>query len=112
MQAIIPISGNKNSTSITDRTIPKPMPCLGAQLLHFIFCSTSSWGRLTCEYLVDMFSCIEEERLEYIRNGKQMQAWDLFPDDEGGGTIEDEQDKQLEQLFLGTLPSSFLGSRA
>ena len=37
-----------------------------------------------------MFSHIEEERLEYIQNGKQMQAWDLFLDDEGGGTIEDD----------------------
>ena len=70
------------------------------------------WGRLTCEYLVDMFSRIEEERLEYIRNGKQIQAQDLFLDDEGNGTIEDEQDKELERLFLGTLPSTFLGSRA
>ena len=59
-----------------------------------------------------MFSRIEEERLEYIQNGKQMQARDLFLDDEGGGTIEDNQDKELERLFLGTLPSTFLGSRA
>jgi Helitron helicase-like domain at N-terminus len=70
------------------------------------------WSHLTCEYLVDMFSRIEEERLEYIRNGRQMQARDLFLDDEGGGTIEDDQDKELERLFLGTLPSTFLGSRA
>jgi hypothetical protein len=70
------------------------------------------WGRLTCEYLVDMFSRIEEERLEYIRNGRQLQARDLFLDNEGDGTIEDDQDKELEQLFLGTLPSTFLGSRA
>lgn len=70
------------------------------------------WGRLTCEYLVDMFSRIEDERLEYIRNGKQHQAQNLFQDDEDSGAIEDEQDRELEQLFLGTLPSSFLGSRA
>jgi hypothetical protein len=59
-----------------------------------------------------MFSRIEEERLNYIRNGKQLQAQDLFLDNEGSGTVEDEQDRELEQLFLGTLPSTFLGSRA
>ena len=60
-----------------------------------------------------MFSRIEEERLEYIRNGKHIQARELFLDDNGdNGAIEDDQDRELEQLFLGTLPSSFLGSRA
>jgi hypothetical protein len=32
---------------------------------HFL-----QFGRLTCEYIVDMYSCIEDERLQYIREGK------------------------------------------
>jgi hypothetical protein len=72
------------------------------------------WGRLTCEYLVDMYSRLEEERLEYIRNGKLRQARQIFADDARDEDLEDDDDDddEQEQLFIGKLPSCFLGSRA
>jgi len=75
------------------------------------------WGRLTCEYLVDMYSRLEEERLEYIRNGKLRQARQIFADDARDGGLDnddddDNDDNDQEQLFIGKLPSCFLGSRA
>jgi hypothetical protein len=70
------------------------------------------WGRLTCEYLVDMYSRLEEERLEYIRNGKLRQARQIFANDVGEAGLDDDDDDEQEQLFIGKLPSCFLGSRA
>ena len=52
-------------------------------------------GRLICEYLVDMYSRIEE-RLSYIQRGRQQQ-YNLVTDSETG--------------FQNMLPASFLGSR-
>lgn len=54
-------------------------------------------GRLTCEYLVDMYSRIEEERLNYIQLGRQQQY---------------RSSPQIESGFQNMLPASFLGSRA
>ena len=57
-------------------------------------------GRLTCEYLIDMYSRVEEERLNYIQQGRQrqVQQYKLAHDSEVG--------------FENILPASFLGSRA
>lgn len=61
----------------------------------------SIFGRLTCEYLVDMYSRTEEERLAYISRQRQLRA-------------EEVQDQEDEEDFEVTikLPSSFVGSRA
>ena len=53
-------------------------------------------GHLTCEYLVDMYSRVEEERLNYIHQGRNSQY--------------NTSDSELG--FQNTLPISFLGSRA
>lgn len=67
------------------------------------------FGQLTCEYLVDMYSRVEEERLAYIRRGREQQRIQLqdqnFRDDIDTGE-DDENQKNI------TLPSTFLGSRA
>jgi hypothetical protein len=59
----------------------------------------SIFGRLTCEYLCDMYSRIEEERLRYIRRSKEKTGQD--------GTLRDE----IEEEGNLELPSSFMGSR-
>jgi Helitron helicase-like domain at N-terminus len=56
------------------------------------------FGRLTSEYLCDMYSRIEEERLLFIRKGRLHQAHEVNPD------VED------EHIDIH-LPISFLGSR-
>jgi hypothetical protein len=40
------------------------------------------FGRLTCKYIVDMYSRIEDERLQYIREGKMRQAGEVFTGEE------------------------------
>jgi hypothetical protein len=64
-------------------------------------------GRLACEYCVDMYSRVEEERLNYLRLGRHDQATGAnsahrtpVRDSEHRGNIE------------GMIPASFLGSRA
>jgi hypothetical protein len=59
----------------------------------------SIFGRLTCEYLCDMYSRIEEEHLRYIRCSKEQQNRDSMV----GEDIEEETNLEL--------PSSFMGSR-
>lgn len=59
-------------------------------------------GRLGCEYMCDMFSRLEDERLQYIRRGKQREALD-FPGE--GGDADDE-----DSIDTFTLPASFTGS--
>jgi hypothetical protein len=39
-------------------------------------------GRLTCEYIVDMYCRIEDERLQYLREGKTRQAREVFTAEE------------------------------
>jgi hypothetical protein len=58
-----------------------------------------------------MYSRIEGERLQYIREGKIRQAGEVFAEEE------DTQEKndyeiELQRAFASVLPSSFLGSRA
>ena len=61
-----------------------------------------------------MYSRLEEERLEYIRNGKLQQARQIFADDPRDEAPDGDDDgaNDQEQLFIGKLPSCFLGSRA
>ncbi|THH06394.1 hypothetical protein EW146_g9626 [Bondarzewia mesenterica] len=63
----------------------------------------STLGRLTCEYLVDMFSRVEEERLAYISRERLHQA-----DVESDRPSSPSESVQNEL----SLPASFLGSRA
>jgi hypothetical protein len=63
-------------------------------------------GRLACEYLVDMYSRIEDERLQYIQEGRLRQAQQVYCDEA------EAQDEELQRMFASTLPSSFIGSRA
>lgn len=57
-------------------------------------------GRLTCEYVVDMYSRVEEERLNYLRAGRQQQLQHSLCGQDS------------EHGFQNMLPVSFLGSRA
>jgi hypothetical protein len=59
------------------------------------------FGRLTCEYLCDMYSRVEEERLKFIHNSRETLATDHFDDAEHDGD---------EQTNI-SLPASFMGSR-
>lgn len=70
------------------------------------------FGRLTCEYLVDMFSRVEEQRLPYQRLGRshQVQRQELqqqvlapLPGGSGSGS---------NYRYENTLSASFMGSRA
>ena len=58
-----------------------------------------TFGRLTCEYLCDMYSRIEEERLNFISKSKAILAQNHAGHDE------------IDESENIDLPSSFLGSR-
>ena len=70
------------------------------------------FGRLTNEYLVDMYSRVEEERLSYIARGRSdhlLQA-QLRAEARSEFDIDDELQAALASSL--TLPASFVGSRA
>ncbi|KAK1502270.1 hypothetical protein CABS01_16959 [Colletotrichum abscissum] len=61
-----------------------------------------TFGRLACEYLVDMYSRIEETNLDYLRRARSMQSSGL-----------DEQTAEISSDSLrNRLPATFTGSRA
>ena len=60
------------------------------------------FSRLGCEYICDMFSRMEDERLEYIRQGKRQESLDFPPE-----TERDDDDETTEAF---SLPASFTGS--
>lgn len=60
------------------------------------------FGRLTCEYLVDMFSRIEDARLHYLRYGRTLQT----------SGLDHVTDHLKADWMRNRLPSSFTGSRA
>jgi Helitron helicase-like domain at N-terminus len=60
---------------------------------------------------MDMYSRIENERLQYIREGKLRQASEVFAGEEDTQE-KDNYEMELRHAFAGVLPSSFLGSRA
>ena len=69
------------------------------------------FGRLTNEYLVDMFSRVEEECLDYIQSGCMHQMDEAMRRKEAAFVIDpDNQAEELSSAF--TLPSSFIGSHA
>jgi Helitron helicase-like domain at N-terminus len=59
-------------------------------------------GRLGSEYAVDMFSRTEDERLEYLRRGRQLQA----------AGMDEAPDPSVADFFRYKIPASFMGSRA
>lgn len=61
-------------------------------------------GRLACEYIVDMFSRAEEERLSYPREGRCMQSTSM--------RMEEATDSTVPDIFENKIPASFMGSRA
>ena len=85
--------GYKNTLSLTQRVWYRSRLLTDNRFLIF--------GRLTCEYVCDMYSRIEEERLNFIRRSKETLARE-FADD-----IEQDNDEQANI----TLPASFMGSR-
>ena len=60
-----------------------------------------TFGRLTCEYLCDMFSRMEEERLNFIRKSKRS----IARNDPREIDVDDAEQTDI------SLPSSFMGSR-
>jgi Helitron helicase-like domain at N-terminus len=58
-------------------------------------------GRLACEWITDMFSRPEDERLGYIKQGRQ-----------GQSSVVEFGDNEQDQLqkFTNSLPASFIGS--
>jgi hypothetical protein len=64
----------------------------------------SIFGRLCCEYLVDMYSRTEEERLAYITRERRRHAEEMRDDEEP----RDEEEFECNIK----LPASFVGSRA
>ena len=58
-----------------------------------------------------MYYRIEDERLQYIREGKICQAGKVFAGEEDTQE-KNEYKTELQQAFASVLPSSFLGSRA
>jgi Helitron helicase-like domain at N-terminus len=65
-------------------------------------------GRLTCEYIVDMFSRMEDERLDYIKMGRKEQLRQQR-EAQSISTNPDESSLDPEQSFL--LPASFVHSK-
>ncbi|KAJ6019739.1 hypothetical protein N7499_003178 [Penicillium canescens] len=60
------------------------------------------YGRLACEYAVDMFSRTEEERLHYLKRGRRMQA----------AAMDEAPNPDIPDLFENKIPAGFMGSRA
>ena len=66
------------------------------------------FGRLACEYLVDMYSRVEEERLLFLRRGRQEQQRRVRRFGDPAGAVDtDSSTPSLEN----SIPASFLGSR-
>jgi hypothetical protein len=60
----------------------------------------SVMSRLACEYICDMYSCIEDERLQFIRSTKENEILQLAHTDDAA------EDDEIDF----TLPASFTGS--
>ncbi|CAG8496235.1 7053_t:CDS:2 [Cetraspora pellucida] len=69
-----------------------------------------TFGRLTSEYLVDMYSRVEEERLNYILNEKKRLNKEKLVQQRNNITIEDYEHDDDNESSLH-LPASFLGSK-
>lgn len=76
----------------------------------------AAMGPLTCEWAVDMFSRVEEQRLGYLRYGRQDQRRAQYAlqqgDARGAGDPAFEVGAQDDEFTLeSSIPASFLGSR-
>ena len=90
-----PNGGSRNTISLTQREWYRSRILTDQRFITF--------GRLTCEYVCDMYSCVEEERLNFIQKSKQAFAQNVR--NAVGG--DEEQDEQMNVI----LPASFMGSR-
>jgi hypothetical protein len=81
------------------------LPCTQAHWYRHLLLSERRFhilGRLTCEYTVDMFSQAEEERLNYLKQGRRIQAM----------SMDEAADPAIPDLFQNKIPASFMGSPA
>jgi len=69
------------------------------------------FGRLANEYLVDMFSRVEEEKLAYIREGR-IEQLDRFDRQREPFLVDPDPNTRPELASSITLPHTFVGSRA
>jgi hypothetical protein len=83
----------------------KNLPCTQIQWYRYLFLREPRmqiFGRLACEYAVDMFSRTEEERLQYLKMGRHQQATGM----------DEAAHPDAPDLFQTKIPASFMGSRA
>lgn len=83
------------------------LPCTQIQWYRHLLLTEPRFnvlGRLACEYIVDMFSRAEEERLSYLREGRRMQSTSM--------RMEEAADSTIPDIFENKIPASFMGSRA
>ncbi|KAJ6041223.1 uncharacterized protein N7446_010881 [Penicillium canescens] len=83
----------------------KNIPCTQIQWYRHLFLGEPRmriYGRLACEYAVDMFSRTEEERLHYLKRGRRMQA----------AAMDEAPNPDIPDLFENKIPAGFMGSRA
>lgn len=83
----------------------KNLPCSQIQWYRHLFLTEPRlqiFGRLACEYAVDMFSRTEEERLHFLKTGRRQQAVGM----------DEAPDPTVPDLFQNKIPASFMGSRA
>lgn len=83
----------------------KNLPCSQIQWYRHLFLTEPRlqiFGRLACEYAVDMFSRTEEERLHFLKTGRRQQAVGM----------DEALDPTVPDLFQNKIPASFMGSRA
>ncbi|KAJ6003691.1 hypothetical protein N7522_006383 [Penicillium canescens] len=83
----------------------KNIPCTQIQWYRHLFLGEPRmriYGRLACEYAVDMFSRTEEERLHYLKRGRRMQA----------AAMDEAPNPDISDLFENKIPAGFMGSRA
>ena len=76
----------------------------------------AAMGPLTCEWAVDMFSRVEEQRLSYLRYGRQDQRRVQYALQRGNAqgtrdTISTADAQEDEFTLESSIPASFLGSR-
>ncbi|KAF3405665.1 ATP-dependent DNA helicase PIF1 [Penicillium rolfsii] len=83
----------------------KNIPCTQIQWYRHLFLGEPRmriFGRLACEYAVDMFSRTEEERLHYLKRGRRVQA----------AAMDEAPNPDIPDLFENKIPAGFMGSRA
>jgi Helitron helicase-like domain at N-terminus len=61
-----------------------------------------TFGRLTCEYVMDIYSRTEDDRLNYLRMARTIQS----------SGFENRPHQPTADLIRNKIPASFMGSRA